>query len=825
MHKKLLLFVGLVVGVTFTSSLLQSNPSFAADGETYQWTSATTVQGSGGKYKGKTTFSVTADRKFSGSVTELISTNINVDVIYGACNNTTGRIVISDANRKTGTFWIGDLAAGTTTGCGSHPVSDVDMVGSFSIVAQAATPPGGESDAAWKAKNCNTLTNSNEKTRCTAIKACVVDKSKPAADCEAAWTSCMAPDQSTAAYTACAKQIAAGNTADAKDTPADEEDNKSSCKVDGVGWIICPVMRLMAQVTDGAYSVVAVLLKTPPVDTDTSKPTYQAWSIMRNFANIAFVIAFLVVIYSQITGVGMSSYGVKKMLPRIIIAAILVNVSYWICAVAVDVANIAGSSVSDLLDGISGQLYNDTGAIESGAGGKWDVITVGILGTVGAAAVLYAGLAVLLPVLVAALATIVTLVVVLTIRQALIIILIVVSPLAFVAYLLPNTETWFKKWRSAFQVLLVMYPIIGIMFGGCALASTIISQSAGKNFALQVMGAGVTVVPLFLAPFIIKTINGGLNRFGVNFNDPSKGIFDRSKKAAEGYRDKRQDIQGARRLYGTNMFREGQKKIRGDGTNRIRNVAAKTIGVAITPSSAVATGLAVRGLNKEMQVANAKKALSESKQDYVANRVSGGDEAYAKRIAGPTGDVDRIKSQAIAASKNETNQAIKDAEISANIPPGAVDEMGRRLAEAIDNNDSVQARAMQNMLLTSGSAGLSEYRKTMTDKEGDIDPNTGTGSALRENLLNNHAGVKAQANDLVQQAVQGAPMSSVSNSPDTWKLSDEDLVHQKPASLKLAISSNAVTKEQALRIIGNDQLNKHLDQETRTKIEDISRQP
>lgn len=35
-------------------------------------------------------------------------------------------------------------------------------------------------------------------------------------------------------------------------------------------------------------------------------------------------------------------------------------------------------------------------------------------------------------------------------RKALIVILIVISPLAFVAFLLPNTEKFFSKWRSTF---------------------------------------------------------------------------------------------------------------------------------------------------------------------------------------------------------------------------------------------------------------------------------------------------------------------------------------------------------------------------------------
>lgn len=821
MHKKLLLFVGLVVGVTFASSLLQSSPSFAAGGETYQWTSATTIQGSGGKYKGKTTFSVTPDKKFSGSVTELISTNINVDVIYGACNNTTGRIVISDTNRKTGTFWIGDLAAGTTTGCGSHPVSDVDMLDSFSIVAQATT---GESDAAWKAKNCNTLTNANEKTRCTAIKACVADKGKPAADCEAAWTSCMAPDQSAAAYTACAKQVAAGNTTDAKFTPekSDEDENKSSCRIEGVGWIICPVMRVMAQITDGAYTVVSFLLKTPPISTDTSSPTYKAWSIVRNFANIAFVIAFLVVIYSQITGVGLSNYSVKKMLPRIILAAILVNVSYWICAIAVDVTNIVGTSISGLLEGTAKQLYTDKGGFESGAGGAWDVITAGLLGTVATAAILYAGLSILLPMLIAALATVVTLVVILTIRQALIIIFIVISPLAFVAFLLPNTEPWFKKWKSIFQLLLVMFPIIAVMFGGCALASTVISESAGTNFALQVMGAGVTIVPLFLAPFIIKTVNGGLSRLGLSVNNPDRGLFDRAKKGAQGFRDYRQNVRGGKALSGVGkMIGSGQFKrsYRRDLRNQAADSAAKSGQAQFGTTDKKAASYVAANTASQAQM-NAINAANSSRFVGAVATSPG----LVSSGMGKAADDKEVNKALGAQQERAIADAIRDVELTTTFNPGDVKAMGDKLASAVSSGDSITARAMQNMLLKSGGAGTEQYRKTMETIPAD-QMGTETVNDMKRNLLTNHSGVKETAYDLMKHAASasGTTMSQVSNDASTWSgLSDEDLVKQKSHSLIRAKAVGGISQAQAQNIKDDPQLYRKLDEKGREVIDSLA---
>jgi hypothetical protein len=560
MHKKLLLFIGLVVGTAFVSSLLGSSTTHAT-GEKYIWTSATTIEASGGKYTGKTTFSVTPDHKFSGSTTEAITTDMGIKVNYGCYDHTNGRIVIRNNDRTKGELWVDQLASGATGKCGQGVNvrdSNIDMDPTFSIADQAAPPPASGTD--YNTKDCNTVTDAKEKAKCVAVKSCVTQHGKTAADCEAAWTGCISADQSDAALKACGDQIGKGDVSGAKYVapPKAEEASQTNCKVDGIGWIICPVMRFMAKVTDQAYGIVSYMLTTPAVNTDTGSPMYQAWSIMRNFANVAFVIAFLIVIYSQITGVGVSNYGIKKLLPRIIVAAILVNVSYWICAIAVDLSNILGSSLYGLLEGASNRLFIEGKAyIGSGGGGIWDALTVGILGVAATVAILYAGLSVLLPILLAALVAIIVAVVALTLRQALIIILIVISPLAFVAYLLPNTESWFKKWRGLLQTLLLMYPIIAVIFGGSALASKIIMASAGDNVVLQVMGAGVTIIPLIVAPAFMKKAGDVLGKLGIN--DPSKGIVDRAKKGAAGYRSNRQQLRDARALGGGFQFGRGSQ--------------------------------------------------------------------------------------------------------------------------------------------------------------------------------------------------------------------------------------------------------------------------
>ena len=102
----------------------------------------------------------------------------------------------------------------------------------------------------------------------------------------------------------------------------------TSCALEGIGWVICPATNFLAGAMDWMFDILSSFLTVRPVQTTQDNALFRSWSVMRNFANVAFVIAFLIIIYSQITGVGITNYGLKRLLPRLIIAAILVNISY-----------------------------------------------------------------------------------------------------------------------------------------------------------------------------------------------------------------------------------------------------------------------------------------------------------------------------------------------------------------------------------------------------------------------------------------------------------------------------------------------------------------
>ena len=97
----------------------------------------------------------------------------------------------------------------------------------------------------------------------------------------------------------------------------DYEKEKSSCSLEWIGYIICPAARFMAKITDKAFDALQSFLEIKSLarGTEGGDSLYNAWSAMRNVANALFVIAFMVVIYSQLTGAGITNYGIKKLLP------------------------------------------------------------------------------------------------------------------------------------------------------------------------------------------------------------------------------------------------------------------------------------------------------------------------------------------------------------------------------------------------------------------------------------------------------------------------------------------------------------------------------
>lgn len=295
-------------------------------------------------------------------------------------------------------------------------------------------------------------------------------------------------------------------------------------QVGSLSWIVCPSIELITNITDSVYGAIEQLLVVQPLSTSDDSPIYLIWQYMRSITNIVFVIFLIVVIYSQITGLGISNYGVKRILPRLIITVVLVNLSYLICTLAVDLSNILGFSIRNTLGSIQENIINlnpdilsqdlSIGSIvgtllSSGAIAHVTISAIGGLGWL---------FWMLVPILIAAVVSVITGLITIAARQALIALLIMIAPLAIVAYLLPNTEKWFTKWKDLLMRMLVFYPLFSFLFGASQLAGWALIASATNALGV-ILGLGVQIIPLFLSFSLMKmsgtvlgTLNNGLRR-------------------------------------------------------------------------------------------------------------------------------------------------------------------------------------------------------------------------------------------------------------------------------------------------------------------------
>lgn len=317
---------------------------------------------------------------------------------------------------------------------------------------------------------------------------------------------------------------------------------ETGCSVTGgAGWVICNIGETLSGAMDGLYSILQGFLDVQPLTADSNSGLFQIWNYVKNIANVVFAIVLIVIVYSQITNIGVNNYGIKKMLPKIIVAAILLNLSFYICAILVDLSNILGHELQDILINIRKDIFQNPDNLIEVDELSWASVTSAVLagaGTIayggtsffimGGAGVVWLIIASLISVAFSAMVALV----VLAARQALITVLVFLAPLAFLANILPNTEKWFEKWKDTFGTMLIMYPIFALLFGGSQLTGTAIMTNSNGNIVTLILGMLVQVVPLVLTPFIVSFSGNLLGKFAGMINNPDKGPFDKAQNYA-----------------------------------------------------------------------------------------------------------------------------------------------------------------------------------------------------------------------------------------------------------------------------------------------------
>ena len=557
---------------------------------------------------------------------------------------------------------------------------------------------------------------------------------------------------------------------------------ESSCSGDlgSLGWLICPSMSLGGKLADAGYSSVSMFLDISP-DIFNDNPELggakQAWNFFRDIANVVFVLLFLWVIFSQISNVGVSNYGIKKILPKLILGAILINLSFYICQLAVDLSNILGYALKGVLEGAS--LRAETS--DTGLGGGFVAVLTGALGLVGAP--LFAFLTVSIPMLIWTLLSIAAALLILVFRQAAVILLIAISPIAFAAWLLPNTESLFKKWVSAFKGLLVVFPVVSLMYGSGKLAGAVLSNSSGV--IMQFVAMCAPIVPLIATPFVIKSSLNSLGSIGAKISN--NGLMNLpSNKLKDNVMNK-------------SRFADAKKSF---GRYSAKKLAERRSGNSWAHNLKNSNNKFARNFGKVMSIGTAfdntpfgrKLGLSEAATNYQEvydkNAMEKAERALTYKYGGDAekalNDKDADKYIRIVVSKQLNGQGTHGADIMANYlrKGGEVDSVGmaNELTKMKGSHAGVSEAGVK--ALNALQSGHSSFSLEQKDSSGNVIG----GSAENE------------FNSLTKDGVR--------------KLSNEAIAKQSAD----AIEHSAIKRKDALKLLKNDRLRSIMSQETKNAL-------
>jgi len=271
--------------------------------------------------------------------------------------------------------------------------------------------------------------------------------------------------------------------------------DQSSCEEkDGTfSWLFCPFFDGISHTfADGAKDLISNFLAVQPLQ--QSGPIYDTWNSLRLLADVLFVLIFLVIIFANTLQFDLNSYTIKRMIPKLVASAVLVQFSFVLSSVIIDAGNVLGAGV--------GQLIGST--VQGGATASFDLgtLTTNLVG--GGILVALAAVAweLAFPIFLMVIISIVAVILTLALRYVILGVLIIVSPLAFAAWVLPNTERYFNTWLTTLIKLVLMYPIIIALLSIAANVDKLIPAAASTNGApANGITATVVKVLVFIACF------------------------------------------------------------------------------------------------------------------------------------------------------------------------------------------------------------------------------------------------------------------------------------------------------------------------------------
>lgn len=361
----------------------------------------------------------------------------------------------------------------------------------------------------------------------------------------------------------------------------DEEADQPSCDNDGgeLSWLLCPALRLASNAIGALDQQIQDLLEVPNdyFQGESAAKLRETWVRLRNIAYIILIPIMLVMVIGTALGFSfIDAYTVKKALPRLVIATLFIALSYDLLRYFIIFINDVGAGVLGLMtssfgeDNITLASLFDPGGV---AGFSFTALLVG--GTIAALGIIPV---ILSYAFVSAIALLVGFLA-LAFRQMLLIIFLVISPLAILAWIFPGNDKLWKLWWGSFSKLLYLYPLIMLMIGGGKVFAATVQAAPGSGLLETMLILAAYVAPYFFIPFAFKTAGGLFATITGMANDRSRGLFDRQRK----FRQKKLSEAG-HRLQGGTYFKHGKEGGLKEGINTRLQKASMIHRAGLRPS-------------------------------------------------------------------------------------------------------------------------------------------------------------------------------------------------------------------------------------------------
>ncbi|PIT87088.1 MAG: hypothetical protein COU31_04930 [Candidatus Magasanikbacteria bacterium CG10_big_fil_rev_8_21_14_0_10_40_10] len=246
--------------------------------------------------------------------------------------------------------------------------------------------------------------------------------------------------------------------------------------LDLLSWIILILASLFMKIAIWLLSFV-IELGAYNGYIDSSAVTV-GWVMVRDVANMFFVVILLLIAFGTI--LGLEQYEWKKMMMKLMLAALLVNFSRVICGLMIDVSQVIMITFINGISATAGGNFIQMFSLDkiqtlSATGTDLDV-SDGNVFMASVAGLVFAAMAMF---------SIAIYVIILLARMIVLWVLIVLSPLAFVLSVIPQTQSYASQWWKEFGGHVVVGPLLAFF-----LWLSFVSLTANSNGINAEIGQG-----------------------------------------------------------------------------------------------------------------------------------------------------------------------------------------------------------------------------------------------------------------------------------------------------------------------------------------------